>query len=771
MNQERSDAPIERRRAVAAGQVQGVGFRPFVYRLAVEHGLSGRVQNAPEGVVMELQGAGDALDAFLKDFQDKLPPLARVIRLDVAEAAPVPGEAGFRIEKSAQGAGHDVLISPDTATCPDCLAEMFDPGDRRHLYPFTNCTNCGPRYTITRSIPYDRPVTSMACFPMCQACQAEYDNPADRRFHAQPNACPECGPRLWLVDRLGRELEHQGDHLRATAGLLAQGRVVAVKGLGGFHLACDATDETAVALLRERKRRPHKPLAVMVPSLDHAAALGEVGDAEREWLLGALRPIVLLARRETSPLAASVAPDTDRIGTMLPYTPLHHVLLHHFSALRGAAAALVMTSGNLSDEPISLGNREALQRLSGVADAFLLHERDILVRTDDSVLRPLPGRRAPLIFRRARGFVPEPVFLPRSGPCVLGVGPELKATLCLTKAAAAYPSQHIGDMENLETLDFHREILEHLKKILRVDPVLAVHDLHPDYMTTSLARDLGLPAHGLQHHAAHAHAVLAENGVAEPALAIALDGTGYGEDHTIWGGEVLLVDPETAAHQRLARLRPFRLPGGEAAVREPWRTAQALLWEIGERDPGQWEWPWLQDFGPASRFLPQMLDKNINSPLTSSCGRLFDGISALAGLCPAISYEGQAAIRLERAQDPSEQQAYPLPLDLAQDPAELDVRELVQSVVQDLRRGVPAQAVARRFHRGLALGLAEAAATLARHHKVTKVGLSGGVLQNATIAVELSQALGERGLEPLLHVHLPPNDGCISLGQAVYGQV
>jgi hydrogenase maturation protein HypF len=773
MDASQTNGPLQRRRAVASGQVQGVGFRPFVYRLASRRGLTGRVRNGPEGVVLELQGPHVALDAFFQDFHAELPPLARVISLDVEEIEPLQDEQSFAIEASRQGSGHNVLVSPDTAVCPDCLAEMFDPDDRRFLYPFTNCTNCGPRYTITHSIPYDRPVTSMACFPMCEACRLEYEDPADRRFHAQPNACPECGPKLWLADQQGRELARGDDALRRAAEMLAKGSIAAVKGLGGFHLACNACDETAVRLLRERKRRPHKPLAVMVPGLDAAAVLGQVGEQESGWLLGAVRPITLLAKRERSGLAPSVAPDTDRAGVMLPYTPLHHVLLRHYAPLVAEAgpAALVMTSGNLSDEPIALGNREAMDRLAGVADVFLLHDRDILIRTDDSVLRALPEREAPLLYRRARGFVPSPVFLPRSGPSVLGVGPELKATLTLTRDDAAYTSQHIGDMENLETLEFHREILEHLQKILRISPVLAVHDLHPDYMTTALAKELGLPAHGLQHHAAHAHAVLAENGFSGRALALALDGTGYGEDKTIWGGEILLVDTHTASHQRLARLRPFRLPGGEAAVREPWRTAQSLLWEVGLRDPDDWSWPWLTHYGQASRFLPQMLEKEINSPWTSSCGRLFDGISALAGLCPEISYEGQAAIRLERAQDFAADGHYPLPLDLGPEPAELDVRETVQAVVQDLKRSVPAQTVSRRFHRGLVLGLAEAAATLARQHGVHSVGLSGGVLQNAAIATELAAALAERGLEPLLHVHLPPNDGCISLGQAVHGQV
>jgi hydrogenase maturation protein HypF len=776
-----------RKRFVITGQVQGVGFRPTVFRVAEALSLTGWVRNAPEGVVVEAQGERAA--EFPARLRAELPPLARILTLDAAEAEPVPDEPDFRIRKSAPGTGHQVLISPDTATCPDCLADMADPGGRRHDYPFTNCTNCGPRYTITRSIPYDRPVTSMACFPLCPECRAEYENPRDRRFHAQPNACPACGPRLWLTDRDGNRLAEGNAALAETARVLARGGIAAIKGLGGFHLACDATDEAAVAELRRRKRRPHKPLAVMVPDLDTARQVAAVGPGEEEWLTGQVRPIVLCPGLPGSGLAPGLSPDTEALGIMLPYAPLHHVLLKRYREELAAGEgdrvpALVMTSGNLSEEPIALGCREALERLGDLADVFLLHDRDILIRADDSVLRVVPGAGRTLMYRRARGFTPSPVFLPPSpspSPTVLGVGPELKCTLCLTKGDQAFVSQHIGDMENLETAAFHREILTHLKNILVVTPVLAVHDLHPDYMTTGLARELGLPLAALQHHFAHVYACLAENRHAGPALGLALDGTGYGEDGTIWGGELLFVDPRGPEHRRLARFAPFLLPGGEAAVREPWRIAQALLADIGRTEPptapGIRPWPWLEAHGPAARFLPQMLARRVNCPATSSCGRLFDAVSAMLGLCPAVTYEGQAAILLERAQDMGEPGRYDFPLTVKSggegevaELAELDSRALFRQAVEDWEAGVAAGTIARRFHRGLVEGLADAAAHFARITGVTAVALSGGAMQNLTLARELPAALSARGLTPLVHEHLPPNDACIALGQAFYGQ-
>jgi hydrogenase maturation protein HypF len=761
-----------RQRFTITGQVQGVGFRPFVYRIALDHGVTGSVNNASAGVLIEVQGDAGQVGGFAEDLTGKLPPLARIVTLDFEELSPVDGEDGFTILESTKSEGHSVLISPDVATCQDCLDDIRDPDNRRYRYPFTNCTNCGPRYTITRSIPYDRPQTSMAEFALCPECAEEYADPLDRRFHAQPNACPRCGPKTWLTDGHGLVIAQGDESLRRLALELANGRIAAVKGLGGFHLVCDAGSNQAVDELRQRKHRPDKPLAVMVADMDTARRLAHISPAEEEWMTGIRRPILLTAKKSPFPLAGQVAPDTDFIGMMLPYTPLHHILLHDYAELKGAEAALIMTSGNMSSEPICLDNGEALERLAGIADIFLFHNRDILIRTDDSVVRVNPDSGEPIFMRRARGFVPSPVFLPSKGPTVLGVGPELKCTLTLTKGDQAFTSQHIGNMSNLETLEFHNEIRAHLEDILQVEPELVVRDLHPDYMTSSLADELGrernLPVAALQHHYAHIHAVLAENKFDGPVIGLALDGTGYGEDGTIWGGECLLVDPASLDHQRLARFAHIRLPGGEAAVREPWRIAQAALWELGVKEPGRYAWPWLDEYPTESRLLPQLLEKSINAPLTSSCGRLFDGVAALCGLTRAISYEGQAAILLEKAQDMDEPGAYPCPLTSA-DPVALDTLALVRAALDDLERGVPVGRVARRFHLGLINGLTEMAFSFSMLLDIHHVALSGGVMQNLTLARELPLALKGAGLLPLVHTQLPPNDGCISLGQAAWG--
>ncbi|NDY56885.1 carbamoyltransferase HypF [Desulfovibrio sulfodismutans] len=782
-----------RRRITVTGQVQGVGFRPFVYRLALEWGLGGVVRNTPEGVVIEIQGTDATVEGFSRDLTEKLPPLARILSLEASDMPPLPGDAAFVIGESAPGAGHNVLISPDVATCPNCLADMADPANRRHNYPFTNCTDCGPRYTITRSIPYDRATTSMACFPMCPDCAAEYADPLDRRFHAQPNACPVCGPKVWLTDAAGTTLAEHDPALAALARELAAGRIAAVKGLGGFHLACDAGSDAAVAELRQRKNRPAKPFAVMVPDMAAVERLAAPGalDAQAQALFsGSVRPIVLLATRPDGPLSALIGPDTRETGVMLPYTPLHHVLFSHLSRELGPERfpALVMTSGNAGGDPICLGNREALRRLSGIADIFLLHNRDILVRTDDSVVRPIPdapppaaspGRRedaeaAPGVqfLRRARGYVPSPVRLPVTGPCVLGTGPHLKCTLCLTKADQAFVSQHIGDMENLSTLAFYREMLAHFQDILQVAPARAVCDLHPDYLTTRLAEEeLGLPVIRLQHHFAHIHAVLAECGhgpEAGPVIGLALDGTGYGGDGTLWGGECLYVDPAGPVHERLGHLSPMRLPGGEAAIRQPWRIAMGMLSDMGG-EARAFTPPWLPAQDRAAALVVQMLEKNLNCPVSTSLGRLFDAVSALCGVGLQVDYEGQAAIRLETIQDMAETAAYACPLRRDSAPAVLDTLALVDQAARDLARGVPPGVVSRRFHLGLLDGLTELAATMADVRGTRRVALSGGCLLNRTLSRELPDRLRGRGLFPLSHRFLPPGDGCISLGQAAYG--
>lgn len=779
---------IIRRRFTIAGQVQGVGFRPFVFRVAHEHELSGTVCNAPEGVILEVQGPAASVDGFAADLTGKLPPLARITSLSAEDIEALAREKAFSILASAAGEGHNVLISPDTATCDDCLADMADPDNPRYRYPFTNCTNCGPRYTITRSIPYDREKTSMACFPLCPMCKKEYEDPMDRRFHAQPNACPVCGPKVWACEPGDDTAPDAHEHLENDPAIahiadrLAQGDIAAIKGLGGFHLAVDACNPDAVQRLRHRKNRWGKPLAVMVPDLETARRLGSVSPADEEWLTGNKRPIVLLPKRTDTPLAPGISPDNEFFGVMLPYTPLHHVLFQHYAEHRRDAhtpPALVMTSGNLSSDPISIGNREALQRLGSIADVFLLHNRDILIRTDDSVMRTLPApdeTGIPQMFRRARGFTPSPVFLAHQGKCVFGTGPELKNTLCLSKGDQAFVSQHIGDMENLETFGFYKEIAAHLQGILQVRPELVVHDLHPDYMTTAHARvmaeEMNIPTAAVQHHYAHIHSVAAENKHEGPLIGLALDGTGYGEDATLWGGECLYVDTRTLEHRRLAHFTPVPLPGGEAAIRQPWRIALAML-RACSLDLPDGKIPWLPEHAQAARMVSQMLDKNINCPLSSSCGRLFDAVAALLGICLEVQYEGQAAIRLEAAQTMEENASYPcrmLPAE-GDTPAVLDTLDLFAQVARDHARGVSPGVISRRFHTGLVQGLADLATTMAAKTSTRTVGLSGGVMQNRTLSLELPAALAARNLAVLIHTELPSNDACISLGQVAYGML
>lgn len=812
----------KRKRFTIAGQVQGVGFRPFVFRTAVEHGLTGHVRNSPLGVVLEVQGDVDALASFASALLNQLPPLASISSLQEEDAPAVSGEKSFIILPSDPGLAHDVLISPDAATCADCLADMRDPANRRHGYAFTNCTNCGPRYTITRSMPYDRPQTSMACFELCPECAAEYSNPADRRFHAQPNACPKCGPRLFFVcpDQAGDlrlnaaspatpvgAQAYNGEALQLAVNCLISGEIVAVKGLGGFHLVCDASSSPAVKSLRERKNRPHKPLAVMTADLADAELIAAIGPEERKLLESVQKPIVLCPARPGSPLAPEISPDTPYVGIMLPYTPLHHLLLEAFKNAAGKTrpAALVMTSGNMGGEPICLGNREAVTRLSGIADAFLLHNRDILVRSDDSVVRPLPllpedaasPEDAPVMFlRRARGYVPSPLPLPgaaQNRPPILALGAELKNTLTVTRGDLSFTSQHIGDLNNMETQAFQEEIARHLCGVLQVKPELAICDQHPDFSSKALADVLGLPCITLQHHLAHAESVLAENGRTGESLVLALDGSGYAPDGTIWGGELLFLHPAANMHQRLGRLGHLRLPGGDAAILEPWRTAAAALCALG-LDPTAAYLPWMTQGTPdrnqpvqsvhmaeAAALIPQMLAKGVNSPSTSSAGRLFDAASALLGLCLKITYEGQAAIRLESAQGgPGEDfyadfrrgraQALPATLESGQPESELvlDCLPMLRAVHERFRNGVPARELARAFHWSLAERLADLALAGSKICGTRHVGLSGGVLQNVSLLLLLKEHLRERGLIPLTHRALPPNDGCISHGQAVY---
>lgn len=802
-----------RRLLTVAGQVQGVGFRPFVYRLAREEGLSGGVGNTSDGVRIDIQGDAAAVARFETRLRAELPPLARLTGLTGEEAPPEAGRVEFRIFPSRGHAGHSVLVSPDVGICDDCLADMADPHNPRHDYPFTNCTNCGPRYTITRSIPYDRATTSMACFPMCPACAAEYADPGNRRFHAQPVACPRCGPHVWFVDAAA-----EGDAVTGAAGAprspererlaptraaraLLDGRLLALKGLGGFQLACRADDAAAVARLRRRKQRPHKAFALMAASLEAVRRCCLTTPDHEALLLSPEKPVVLCPRRpdlSAAQVADGVAPDVDTLGFMLPYTPLHVVLFQELARMCGGQApVLVMTSANAGGEPLCLGNREALRRLAGLADAWLLHDRDILVRVDDSVAgvapRPVPKgtspAAAPFFYRRARGYVPRPVFL-RDGetPSILGCGAELKATICLTRGNEAFVGQHIGDLENPAVLAFYEECAAHLERLLEVRPQALVCDLHPDFLSTRYAESLaareGLPLWRLQHHAAHAAAVLAENAHFAPALALCLDGTGLGTDGGIWGGELLFMDLSAPRWERLGRLAPFPLPGGDAAVRAPWRIAFALRRLLAAGDAAACVPPSCpDDERRAVGLLTQMLERGVQCPPTSSCGRLFDAVAAELGLCGSITYEGQAALRLERealrwrrsheAACLRAEAAEPALPDgiLVRGPSgllELATTEIFRRVREDARRDTAF--AAWRFHELLARAFARMAVEAARERGLSHVGLSGGVLNNTLLARRLPYCLRAGGLTPLTQEELPPGDGGLSLGQAAWGR-
>ncbi|MCL1915104.1 MAG: carbamoyltransferase HypF [Desulfovibrionaceae bacterium] len=786
------------------GRVQGVGFRPFVYRLAGRYALSGLVRNSPEGVWLEIQGTDEGLAAFALALRAELPPLAGIASCRERELPALAGESGFSIAASGEGGEPEALIGPDTATCPDCLRDILTPGDRRFRYPFTNCTNCGPRYSLTAGLPYDRDRTSMSCFPLCRECAREYADPGDRRFHAQPNACPLCGPRLQLIPP-PRASSPPEEALRELARRLLAGRIAAIKGLGGFHLACDALETQAVARLRAAKRRPHKPLAVMVVDLEAASTLARLGSLEKRLLESPERPIVLCTRLQDSPLSGLIAPDGRQVGVMLPYTPLHHLLLRDCAELRpDRPAALVMTSGNREDEPIALGNREALERLDGLAEDFLFHDRDILVRVDDSVIRPAQSGEDPesIFFRRARGFVPLPLPLPESegAPCALGLGAELKNTVCLSRGSEAFVGQHIGDLRNQRAGVFQEECALHLAELLQVNPQIQVADAHPDFHYGA-ARE-NLPLLRLPHHFAHALAVLAENRQYGPALALTLDGAGFApaeinpEGH-IWGGELLFVDKARPGRApeitRLGSLAPLDLPGGEAAVRAPWRIAQALILRLGLS--GDAPLPWLLLEEKTAVRIPDLLRLGLNSPRSSGAGRLFDAVSALLGLCLETSYEGQAAVRLEEAQYYG--LAAPLPcLELYADFAAGRALRLLCPVLQALednpgpgprlildthvlfralyeaarppldeaRRAM----LARAFHWSLAEGLADLALAGSRISGTSLVGLSGGVMQNLSLHLLLREKLRRRGLIPLSHKQLPPGDACIAYGQVVW---
>ncbi len=767
------------------GVVQGVGFRPHVHALATRLGLVGWVLNSSDGVYCLVQGPRDAVDRFLTAVRNEAPPMAVIEELVAEEVEPEP-LTGFEIRESESFAGAATLVSPDIATCEACARELVDSDDRRFRYPFINCTNCGPRFTIIDDIPYDRPATTMRVFEMCPECDAEYSDPADRRFHAQPDACFVCGPRLYLEDSdapaewrwphgvdtaaarphrdAANERERSDAIIDAVATSLARGGIVALKGLGGFHLACDATDEAAVTRLRERKHRWGKPLAVMVRDAAAARTLAEVSDAEEELLANAVRPIVLLRRRTATgsvapALAPSVAGDLPDIGIMLPYTPLHQLLLAEVDG------PLVMTSGNLTDEPIATDDREALSRLADVADVFLLHDREIRSRYDDSVVRLVADRAQPL--RRARGYAPHPLSVPfESDVAVLAVGPAQKNTFTLLAGNRAFVSQHIGDMENAAALEHFHDTLGLYERLFRIEPALVAHDLHPEYLTTKYALTLDLPRVGVQHHHAHIAGVAAEHGIAEPVIGVALDGTGYGNDGRIWGGELLVATWEEFT--RAGHLREVPMPGGAAAIRRPARMALGTLLGL---DPALCDHPGAEPLLSRLRegeqaVVRRMVERSVNSPLTSSMGRLFDTVAALTGVRDDAAYEGEAAIELEAALDPDADGAYAF--DLVHGDALLaDPLPVIAAVLDDVAAGISSSTISARFHRAVVACIVSLATSTSQRTGIRHVALSGGVFLNRFVLEGAMRGLERAGLAPITHERLPVNDGSVSFGQAV----
>jgi hydrogenase maturation protein HypF len=754
---------VRRVALLVRGVVQGVGFRPFVYRLALEEGLAGFIGNDTDGVTIEVEGPADRVEAFQVRLRTEAPPLARIDSVGSREAA-VTGEKGFWIVASEVLGRVSTGIPADAATCPECLRELLDPADRRYRYPFLNCTNCGPRFTITRRIPYDRPQTSMAQFKMCPACQAEYDDPLNRRFHAQPNACWECGPRVWLVGADGAQIAAD-DPVAACIDRLVAGQIVAIKGIGGFHLSVDATNEAAVMRLRERKRRFGKPLAVMVRDVQAAREICALTEAEEALLRTVARPIVLTARREDCGIAEGVAPGIPWLGVYLPYAPLQHLL---FTDPR--VRALVMTSANLSEEPIAIDNEEARARLGAIADAFLMHDREILQRCDDSVMAVVDG--APQLIRRARGFVPLGVELPLDSPPLLAVGGHLKNVFALARGRHVYQSQHLGDLENLTGLEFFKESLDHLMRTFEIEPETVVHDLHPGYLSTQWAKEWaqerGLGLIAVQHHHAHVAGCMAEHSLDGPVIGLSLDGTGYGTDGRIWGGEVLICRME--GFERFAHLEYVAMPGGEAAIREPWRMALGHLSAAGFDVSSSEMLDLLGATEQETRVLRRMIERGVNVPLTSSLGRLFDAAAAVVLGRRFVDYEAQAAIELEGlAVDELDEPGYDLEMlggDWeAREPVRISAAPLWRGMIEDLRAGVSKARIAGRFHAGVAAGFVRAAVLARSATGLKQVAQTGGCMHNRRLARLLRVGLEAEGFQVFQHVQVSPGDGGLSYGQ------
>ncbi len=765
------------------GVVQGVGFRPFVYGLAIKHDLKGWVYNTSEDVKIEVEGKSEAVKQFQLELKTKAPPLAHIEDITTTYRPPI-GYKKFEIRHSLAVEGKYQLISPDIATCQTCLSELLNPNDRRYRYPFTNCTNCGPRFTIIESMPYDRPKTTMRHFHMCPQCQAEYDNPLDRRFHAQPNACPKCGPRVKLVDAQGKEAVAQkakqahSDAIAIASQLLKEGKIIAIKGLGGFLLACDATNEWAVNTLRHRKKRSSKPFAVMVSDIDEAKRHCYVSPSEEKLLTSTQSPIVLTKWKSDSSVSREVAPNLEYLGVMLPYTPLHHTLL------RDTQLPLVMTSGNLSEEPIAKDNDEALRRLSGIADYFLIHNRDIYSRYDDSVA--MVEKETCQLVRRARSYAPYPITLPFKAKQVLGCGAAMKNTFCLTKDSYAFLSQHIGDLENWETMEHFIDTISLYKRLFHIKPDLIACDLHPDYLSTKYAQELGRTfANGqgsvgiklipVQHHHAHIASCMADNGLEAPVIGVVLDGTGLGSDGHIWGGEFLVADYQS--FNRMGHLEYLPLPGGDAAIERPYRTAIAyILSLLGENALSGLAFAKQVDEVEIS-IIKRQIETRLNSPLSSSMGRLFDAVSALIGIRDRIDYEGQAAVELEMAAYPCDgqkhneeatsEQNYPYHIIEDKRVRLIKLDDLLSAIIGDLSHGIPQSRISIKFHNTVAQMTNEMCQIITNETGIKEVALSGGVFQNRLLLRKTINLLGNNGFQVFTHRQAPCNDGGIALGQAV----
>ncbi|MDM8542459.1 carbamoyltransferase HypF [Desulfococcaceae bacterium HSG9] len=751
-----SQNPVARK-ILIKGIVQGVGFRPFVYLLAHKYELKGTVSNTAAGVLIYTEGALQSIQDFCTDLEKESPPLAHITDITVSSES-IRNYPDFTIIQSQDNGRRTTLISPDVAVCDDCRAELVDPHNRRYQYPFINCTNCGPRYTIIKDVPYDRPSTCMHKFALCRLCQAEYDNPHNRRFHAQPNACPACGPHVSLYDNQKSLItDVNANTIEETVRLLKQGAIIVIKGLGGFHLVADATDNNAILRLRRRKQRDAKPLAMMAGTVDQIRRFAHVNPDEEILLNSYQRPIVLLTKKQNHLIASAVAPHNRYLGVMLPYTPLHYLLFNY------NFEALVMTSGNSGGMPICIANGDAFKMLSDIADYFLIHNRDICLRCDDSVVKYTHG--AVRFLRRARGYAPMPIFLRHDTLPILACGGELKNTVCLTKGDQAFLSQHIGDLKNHETYIGFQQTIRHLQKILDIKPEIVACDLHPDYLSTRYARELNTTVIAVQHHHAHIISCLAENRAQGPVIGLALDGTGYGSDGAAWGGEVLLADMDQ--FQRMASLAYTALPGNNAAVKAPWRLAVSYLYASFGEDFQNLNLPLFEQVGDQKiRFIADMINKKINSPLTSSLGRLFDGVAAIIGLCNHISFEGQAAMNLEMIAADSVETSYNYELDY-QEVCLILWQPLIRGIVQDMHNGVSVAIISARFHATVIKMFCEACEVIRKKSGVNQVALSGGVFQNTFILTGMMRLLQKKDFQVYTHKITPCNDGGLSLGQAL----